>query len=338
MALRLVEVIAPSGFLDTIVAVADNPSVIETTVMSAADEAIAVVHLITRAQGRQRLLDELQRALGSAEDWRVSLLPVDISLPEKPLPEEEQNSLERERVGATREELVNSVSRAAALTPDFVLMTALAAIVAAAGLIGDNTAVVIGAMVIAPLLSPNIALALGAAMGSLHLVLRGAEALAVGIVMAVALGYGLAFALGASNPTHELILRTSVGPESALLALASGAAAALSITSGTATALVGVMVAVALLPPAVTLGVEAELRNWGAAAGAGGLLLVNIAAVNLAAQAVFFYRGIRPKTWLEQRAANQSSILSAAIWFALLAGALALAFWLTPPSALMPAP
>ncbi len=74
------------------------------------------------------------------------------------------------------------------------------------------------------------------------------------------------------------------------------------------------MVAVALLPPAVTLGVEAEVGRWGAALGAGGLLLVNVAAVNLAAQAVFFYRGIRPKTWLEQRAATQSSILSAVIW------------------------
>ena len=329
MALRLVEVIAPAGFLDTIVAVADNPSVIATTVMSAADEALTMVHLITRAQGRQRLLDELQRALGSAEDWRVSLLPVDISLPEKPLPEEDQaRAGTRTRQRHARGTGQFGVAGSAALTPDFVLMTALAAIVAAAGLIGDNTAVVIGAMVIAPLLSPNIALALGAAMGSIKLVLRGAEALAVGICLAVALGYALAFLLGASAPTHELILRTSVGPESALLALASGAAAALSITSGTATALVGVMVAVALLPPAVTLGVEAELRNWGAAFGAGGLLLVNIAAVNLAAQAVFFYRGIRPKTWLEQRAANQSSILSAAIWFTLLAGALALAFWL----------
>ena len=118
---------------------------------------------------------------------------------------------ERERTSATREELVNSVSRGAALTPDFLLMTALAAIVAAAGLIGDNTAVVIGAMVIAPLLSPNIALALGAALGSARLVLRGAEALAAGMALAVALGYGLAFVLGAAAPTHELMLRTSWG-------------------------------------------------------------------------------------------------------------------------------
>ena len=325
MALRLVEVIAPHGFLDTIDALADSPCVIQRTVLSDTEGGVAVVHLITRAQGRQQLLDGLQRALGAAENWRVSLLPVDMTIPEKPLAEEEQSAMRREQTSQTREELVNGVSASAALTPDFALLTALAAIVAAAGLIGDNTAVVVGAMVIAPLLGPNIALALGAAMGSAKLVLRGAKALAVGVLLAVGFGYVLAFALGAHTMTHELSLRTTVGPETALLALASGAAAALSITAGTSMTLVGVMVAVALLPPAVTAGVEAELHKWGAAMGAAGLLLVNVAAVNLAAQAVFFYRGVRPKTWLEKRAANQSSILSALIWITLLVGAMGLA-------------
>lgn len=326
MALRLIEVIAPEGFLDTINAAADNPSVIQRTVLAAADGNATIVHLLTRAEGRQRLLDELQRALGSAENWRISLLPVELSLPQKPLPEEEASQRERERTSQTREQLVNGVSASAALTPDFALMTGLAAIVAAAGLIGDNAAVVIGAMVIAPLLSPNIALALGAALGSPRLFLRGAEALVVGIIIAVVLGYGLAWVLGAHGVTHELSLREGVGLESALLALASGAAAALSLTAGTAMTLVGVMVAVALLPPAVTVGVASQMDQWGAAAGAAGLLIVNVAAINLAAQAVFFYRGVRPKTWLEQRAASQSSLLSALIWLVLLAGALAAAF------------
>jgi uncharacterized hydrophobic protein (TIGR00341 family) len=328
MALRLVEVIAPEGFLDTINAAAENPCVIQRTTLPSADKDMAVVHLITRAQGRQRLIDELQRALGSAETWRVSLVPVELSMPEKPLPEEEETARQREQTSQTREQLVNSVSASAALTADFLLMTGLAAIVAAAGLIGDNTAVVIGAMVIAPLLSPNIALALGAALGGADLVLRGAQALAAGIALAVLFGYALAYVLGVTAPTHELVLRMSVGPESALLALASGAAAALSITRGTAMSLVGVMVAVALLPPAVAVGIAAELRDWGGSLGAVGLLIVNVAAVNLAAQAVFFYRGVRPKTWLEKRAANQSSILSALIWLALLAGALTAAFLL----------
>ncbi len=327
MALRLVEVIAPSAYLDTINAAADNPTVIQRTVLPSEDETISVVHLITRAQGRQRLLDELQRALGAAENWRVTLLPIDMSVPVRPEMQDEEDARDaRDRTNQTREELVNSISADAALTRDFAWMTALAAIVAAAGLIGDNTAVVIGAMVIAPLLAPNIALALGAALGNARLMLRGVEALLVGIALAVLLGFVLAWLLGAHTLTHELNLRTSVGPESALLALASGAAAALSITAGTSMSLVGVMVAVALLPPSVTVGIAAELRDWPGAFGAGGLLIVNVAAVNLAAHAVFFYRGIRPKTWLEQRAASQSTLLSATIWLLLLAGALTMAF------------
>jgi uncharacterized hydrophobic protein (TIGR00341 family) len=328
MALRLVEVIAPSAHLDTINAAADSPSVIQRTVLSSADEGMTIVHLITRAQGRQRLMDELQRALGAADNWRVSLIPVDTSLPLRPEDEDKEEAASAaDRTNQTREELANSISAGAALTPDFVWMTALAAIVAAAGLIGDNTAVVIGAMVIAPLLAPNIALALGAALGNARLVLRGLEALLVGIALAIALGYALAYVLGAHVLTHELSLRESVGPESALLALASGAAAALSITAGTSMSLVGVMVAVALLPPSVTVGISAELKDWPGAFGAAGLLVVNVAAVNLAAHAVFFYRGIRPKSWLEQRAASQSTLLSAATWLALLASALIVAYF-----------
>lgn len=329
MALRLVEVIAPSAYLDTINAAADTQAVIQRTVLPSTNQDVSVVHLITRAQGRQRLIDELQRALGAADNWRVSLIPIDTSLPVRPETEEDAAATARDRTNQTREELANAISAGAALTADFAWMTALAAIVAAAGLIGDNTAVVIGAMVIAPLLAPNIALALGAALGNAKLVLRGVEALLAGIAMSVVLGYALAYVLGAHGLTHELSLRTSVGPESALLALASGAAAALSITAGTSMALVGVMVAVALLPPAVTAGIEAEMKNWPGAFAAGGLLIVNVAAVNLAAHAVFFYRGIRPKTWLEQRAASQSTLLSAAIWLVLLAGALTVAFVLS---------
>jgi uncharacterized hydrophobic protein (TIGR00341 family) len=328
MALGFLEVIAPRGRLDTIAAISEDPCVVQMTTMPTADKDVVVVRLITRAQGRQQLLDSLQRALGAEEDWRISLIPIDASIPDKPGSEEEQSRERNERTSRTREELFYSVSASAAPRTDFFLLTGLAAIVAAAGLIGDNTAVVIGAMVIAPLLGPNIALALGAALGSPKLIARGALALTAGVVVAVLLGFVMAELLGAHKVTHELALRVIVGPESAVLALAAGAAAALSLTSGASMTLVGVMVAVALLPPAVTVGVSAAIHDMDAAAGAGGLLIVNVAAVNLAAQAVFFYRGIRPKTWLEQKVANQSSLVSAGVWCALLAAVLGVALWL----------
>ncbi|HET7334928.1 MAG TPA: TIGR00341 family protein [Rhizomicrobium sp.] len=328
MPLRLVEVIAPDGYIDTVNAIADSESVIEKSTLVNCKDGHTLIRLLTRATGRQRLIDELQRALSSAEHWRVSLYPVDTSMPEKKLPEDERKERERQRTNQTREELFNGVWASATLSSDFILMSGLAATIAAAGLIQSNAAVVIGAMVLAPFLGPNIALALGAALGNIKLVTRGAIALVVGTAIAIGFGFVLAFVLRADGMTHELLLRTSVDPTSAVIALASGAAAALSLSSGTASALVGVMVAVALLPPAVTLGIAIELGYMRNTAGAAGLLLVNIAAVNLAALGIFFYRGIRPKSWLEQRTASQSILVSAVVCIILLAGALAVAYFL----------
>lgn len=125
---------------------------------------------------------------------------------------------------------------------------------AAIGLIESNVAVVIGAMVIAPLLGPNLAFGLGTALGDASLMRKSALTNSVGILLAIALSVliGLFTLFDVSSP--ELIPRTQVGLDSIALALASGAAAALSLTTGLSSVLVGVMVAVALLPPAVTFG------------------------------------------------------------------------------------
>ncbi len=85
-------------------------------------------------------------------------------------------------------------------------------------------------MVIAPLLSPNVALALG-------------------------LSFAIAVTLPIDLVSQELLSRTDVGLDSIVLALASGSAAALSLTTGLSSVLVGVMVAVVLMPPRATLAV-----------------------------------------------------------------------------------
>lgn len=99
-----------------------------------------------------------------------------------------------------------------------------------------------------------------------------------------------------------------------VLALASGAAAVLSLTSGLPSVLVGVMVAVALLPPAVTMGIMFGAGREVEAFGALLLLVVNIVCVNLSAKLVFFYEGVRPRTWFEKRQAQRSAWISTAAW------------------------
>jgi uncharacterized membrane protein len=105
-----------------------------------------------------------------------------------------------------------------------------------------------------------------------------------------------------------------VGLDSVALALASGAAAALSLTTGLSSVLVGVMVAVALLPPAVTLGIMLGVEDFNRALGAGLLLAINIVCVNLAIKVVFFVKGIRPRTWWEKKKAKRAMAIYILGW------------------------
>lgn len=190
------------------------------------------------------------------------------------------------------------------------MLVILSAIVAAIGLIENDVAVVIGAMVITPLLEPNLALSLGTALGDVHLLRKATWTLLVGIVLTL----GLSVAIGAFWPSpiasDALLSRTKVGVDSVALALASGAAAALSLTTGLSSVLVGVMVAVALLPPAATFGLMLGQGRFSLALGAGLLLVVNIVCVNLASNIVFFIKKVRPRTWLEKQKAKRAM----AVW------------------------
>lgn len=98
------------------------------------------------------------------------------------------------------------------------------------------------------------------------------------------------------------------------LALASGAAAVLSLTTGLSSVLVGVMVAVALLPPAATFGLMLGSGQFGMATGAGLLLAMNIVCINFAAKLVFLLKGIHPRTWWETQKAKRAMVAYLAIW------------------------
>jgi uncharacterized membrane protein len=119
--------------------------------------------------------------------------------------------------------------------------------------------------------------------------------------------------------SHELMMRTDVGLDGVLLALASGAAAVLSLTTALSSALVGVMVAVAILPPTATMGMMLGSGQTDLALGAGLLLAVNVVSINLSAKLMFLLKGVKPRTWLEKRKARQSVTVYIFIWLATLA-------------------
>jgi len=182
-------------------------------------------------------------------------------------------------------------------------------------------------MLIAPLLGPNVAMAFGSTLGDWELVSRGAVANAAGIALSIICAAGVGLLLPVDSAGAGLVTQTRLGYESIILALASGAAGALSLTTRVPSTLVGVMVAVALLPPAVAFGYMLGIGELTMTAGAASLLAANIVCINLSAQLVFLSNGIKPRTWIELRAAKQSTKISLAIACGLLVALIAIVYW-----------
>ncbi len=334
--MKIIEVVAEAGHHDTIVSIAEQQQVEDIWFSQKNDDGRIVIRLLVSPEKRQRVLDSLQTIFHNADNYRVLIIPLDTALP-KPIETEpaesqtetlseeqqaEEKTKEKERKKAalmsTREEILAQVEKDAQLNDNFILLVILSSIVAALGLLENNIAVIVGAMVIAPLLGPNIAFSLGASLGETKLVIESLKSIFVGVAIAIFLSIGIGLLWQGDFNSTELMSRTDAAYSGTAIALASGAAAALSLISGTSSVLVGVMVAVALMPPAVTIGLMLSIGETHHALGAALLLAVNIVSINLSSKLVFLFRGIKPRTWLEAHKAKQSRLLYIGIWIILL--------------------
>jgi uncharacterized hydrophobic protein (TIGR00341 family) len=272
-----------------------------------------MIRLILGDEKRQEILDALQGALANSAKAKIVVSAVEAVLPRVETNGDKNPKMEASGA-TTREELYNNIERNARLNSTYVILVVLSTIVVAIGLLEDNVAVVIGAMVIAPLLGPNMALALATALGDTELIWKSLKTGAVGFVVALGLSMLIGKLWHLNFDSRELLARTGVGLDSVALALASGAAAVLSLSTGLPSVLVGVMVAVALLPPTATMGLLLGAGKMKLAVGAGLLLAVNVVCINLSAKVTFLARGIKPRTGLEKQKARQSMITYIVFW------------------------
>ena len=308
--MKYVEIIAEEGSSDTIVAIADKAKARDIRLGMVGDDGMRQTRILVSDAQLQTTLDTLQHILGAQPTSQIVVLPVETALPKS-----EEDKQIKSSATAARESLYDEVEKSAHLDTNYLVLVILSTLVAAIALIENNVAVVIGAMVIAPLLGPNLALSLGTALGDTDLMLKAARTLLVGILLAIALSALIGYFWQFTEMSHELMSRTIVGIDSVVLALASGAAAALSLTTRLSSVLVGVMVAVALLPPATTLGIMLGKGNIDSALDAGLLLAVNIVSVNLASKIVFYIKGISPRTWFEKEKARKAMRIYLLVWF-----------------------
>ena len=204
--------------------------------------------------------------------------------------------------------LLPSQTRQAVLR--FSVMLGLSVAVAVMGLTADSAAVVIGAMLIAPLMTPILTFAASVGLGLPQRAVQAGFLVVVGSLGSVVFAYLLASVLPEVTVGSELLGRTSPDVRDLIVAIAAGAAGAYATArEDVSAALPGVAVAVALVPPLAATGVLLQLGETELAEGSALLFLVNLLAIFASALLVFFITGVIPTIRLCLRSPRLSLIV-----------------------------
>lgn len=284
-----------------------------------------ILQLVAPAEDCENIMDHFQQRFGNAPGFNILLISLEAVVPRpKAAPKNDaavsstkkRSPNNKNRV--SREELYADMNTGIIINRTFISLTILSSIVAAIGLVRNDIAIIIGAMVIAPLLTPNMALALATTLGDGQLGKDALKTNFIGIFLAIVFSVcvGIIFDVDAGIPA--IASRTSISISDIFLALAAGSAGALAFTTGFSGALIGVMVAVALMPPLVTVGMLAGSGQFLPAMGALMLFSANLICVNLAGVVTFILQGVRPRTWWEADKAKKATVKAAIVWGGLL--------------------
>lgn len=226
---------------------------------------------------------------------------------------------------AERKEVICDIYPTAAPGFDYYLLVILSCSIATLGLITNSAAVIIGAMLLAPLMSPIIGVGLSSIIGEDDLLKKSTSALLRGSILAILLSFAmttinrfLPFVSLQELPT-EVIARTHPTPIDLMIALAGGVAAAYALTRPNLSAtLPGVAIATALMPPLCTIGVGLAMNRWDVASGATLLFITNAITIAFAAAFVFFIRGFGIEARRKDKKLPHSLVISLVLIFILL--------------------
>jgi len=189
-----------------------------------------------------------------------------------------------------------TVRRGSRPSIDFFVLISLASAIAALGLLLGSPAVVIGAMLVAPLMTAILGMGMSIVEGDRRFFWHALSTTLRGMLLAVGTGCVVALMVPGASPTQEILSRANPTLLDLGVALIAGAAAAYAMSRpDVSAALAGVAVAASLTPPLATVGIGLVLQRWWIAGGALLLFLANMVAIVAAGGLVFLLLGFRPE-------------------------------------------
>lgn len=217
-----------------------------------------------------------------------------------------------------RKEVISEITPSVSPGFDFFLLVVLSCSIATLGLVTNSPAVIIGAMLLAPLMSPIIGIGLASIIGDDKLIKTSASALLRGAGLAILLSCLMTLVnrflpfITLQELPAEVLARIRPTPIDLVIALAGGLAAAYAMTRPNLSAtLPGVAIATALMPPLCTIGIGIALNRWDVAGGASLLFITNAVTIAFASALVFFLRGFSVEARRTGKRLPRSLMLSA---------------------------
>ena len=328
MAQRLIQLVITDAIDEDLEAYCEPARILSVT-RDERNEKLSIIQMAVEAEKSEKVLDRLEKVFGNRDGFSIAVFPLEALIPRPQEPEaEEKKQAQAVSQRISREELYQEVTDGLRVSSTFLSLVLLSSVVAAIGLYRDDTAILIGAMVIAPLLTPNVALSLAAILGDSSLASRAFRVNFAGVCLSLAVAVMMGIFLDINPELPAILKRSNVGVGDLVLALASGTAGVLAFTSGLPSALIGVMVAVALMPPLVAFGMLLGAGYLQAAMGPLLLLATNVICLNLAGVMTFAAKGIRPRTWWEATKAKTAVRIAILVWSGLLLALLAIVWHL----------
>lgn len=187
--------------------------------------------------------------------------------------------------------LNRSIWRLSVPSFNFHFMLGLSAIIATLGLISNSAAVIIGAMIVAPLMGPIVGMAYSIAMGNRKLLRRSSFTVLKGILLTIVVAWITSSIIGLKTVDTEILSRVKPTLIDFGIAMAAGAAGAFANTRRSiSSALPGVAIAVALVPPLSVVGIGLALQESEIAIGALLLFLTNLICIIFFGSLVFLFQ------------------------------------------------
>ncbi|MCS3901312.1 TIGR00341 family protein [Methanococcus voltae] len=322
MKLRLIECYVPKGIfagLESSVSEESLDKIIWSSVNEERNQT--VIKILTTLSCAESITDELSTAYGGS-NFRIFTLSPTSTYPrlleeEKEESNETNNEDKKEKLTErfTRGEILSKMEDFSKITKEYILMLILSAIVASIGLWKNDVAIIIASMIIAPLLGPNIALSFSVSVADFELAKKSLKNLILGVSLVLIFSIFLGHIIPITPEYPQIASRMDLGLYNVLIALSAGIIGTLSVLiSGISSSVVGVMIAVALIPPLVAFGLMLGAGYYLEALPIMILFIMNIVAVNFCSVLLFFVYGITPYKWWEKEKAKTFTIFTLIFW------------------------